>query len=87
MNESLLCLKKNDYASIDEKFEKTSMTNEHQMIVEIKFQIYDEVLSVKIIKFEKNLFSTTNRRNFRFSIISNDQDTICRQIGQKTKMF
>ena len=87
VNESLLYLKKNDYASTDEKFEKTSVTNKHQMAVEIKFQIYDEILSAKIIKFEKNLFNITNRRNFQFLIISNDQDTICRQINQKIKMF
>ena len=87
VNESLLCLKKNDYTSTDEKLEKTSMTNEHQMIVEIKFQIYDEILSIKIVKSEKNLFNITNHRNFQFLIISNDQNTICRQIDQKIKML
>ena len=87
VNESLLCLKKNDYASINKKFEKTSITNEHQMIVEIKFQIYDEILLIKIVKFEKNLFNITNHQNFQFLIISDDQNTICRQIGQKTKIF
>ena len=72
VNKSLLCLKKNDYASTDEKLEKTSVTNKHQMIVEIKFQIYDEVLSIKIIKSEKNLFSIMDHQNFQFLIISND---------------
>ena len=87
VNESLLCLKKNDYTSIDKKFEKTSITNKHQMIVEIKFQIYDEILSIKIIKFEKNLFNITNHWNFWFLIISNNQNIICKQISQKIKMF